>query len=51
MQKQDADDDELDPSAYHENRVKMVNSMKEAGGNPYPHKFPVTMTLPEFREK
>jgi hypothetical protein len=29
----------------------MVNHMKETGGNPYPHKFPVSMSLPEFREK
>lgn len=46
-----AEEDELDPTAYHENRVKYITKIKDAGENPYPHKFPVEMQLPQFREK
>ena len=45
------DDEELDPTAYFENRSKYIMSMKASGGNPYPHKFPVTISIPEFRAK
>ncbi|KAG2497954.1 hypothetical protein HYH03_004216 [Edaphochlamys debaryana] len=40
-----------DPTAYFENRVKWINAKKAKGVNPYPHKFHVTMQLPEFVEK
>jgi lysyl-tRNA synthetase, class II len=37
------DDDELDPNLYFERRVKAVAAAKDAGRNPYPHKFQVCL--------
>ena len=31
--------------------MRTVAELKEAGHNPYPHKFPVDMSIPEFRER
>lgn len=49
------DEEDLDPSAYLENRTKMIKGMIAQGKDPYPHKFPETgksvMQLPEYREK
>ena len=45
------DEEELDPSAYFENRSKFIMSMKSSGGNPYPHKFAVSISIPDFRAK
>jgi len=46
------DDDDLDPTAYFENRVKTVNTMKQTPGeDPYPHKFHVEMSLTEYIDK
>lgn len=36
---------------YYENRLKVLASVKSAGGNPYPHKFQVSMTITEYIEK
>ncbi|RZS09523.1 hypothetical protein BHM03_00040608, partial [Ensete ventricosum] len=36
---------------YYENRLKVLASVKVAGGNPYPHKFQVSMTITEYIEK
>lgn len=36
---------------YYENRLKTIASLKAAGKNPYPHKFLVSMSVPEFIEK
>lgn len=41
----------LDPSQYIANRKAAISSIKGAGGNPYPHKFSVDMTIPEFVHK
>lgn len=41
----------LDPSQYIANRKAAVKAVKENGGNPYPHKFEVSMTIPAFIEK
>lgn len=38
----------LDPSQYIANRKAAVRSLKDAGENPYPHKFPVTVSIPDF---
>ena len=43
--------EELDPTAYFQNRSAYVQGQKDAGQNPYPHKFQTTMRLPEFIEK
>lgn len=37
-----------DPTAYYENRVKVVNAKKAAGQNPYPHKWQVSISVPDF---
>lgn len=36
---------------YFENRLKYLASQKADGKNPYPHKFQVSMSLPEYIEK
>ena len=45
------DEDELDPTKYRENRMQMLEQMREKGANPYPHKFNRDMTVQQFREK
>ncbi|KAJ1670927.1 lysyl-tRNA synthetase [Coemansia sp. RSA 1694] len=39
---------ELNPNQYFEIRSRTVDRMREEGPYPYPHKFDVTMSLPEF---
>ncbi|URE44703.1 lysyl-tRNA synthetase [Musa troglodytarum] len=46
-----ADDEDMDPTQYYENRLKVLASVKAAGGNPYPHKFQASMTITEYIEK
>ncbi|RHY30314.1 hypothetical protein DYB32_004417 [Aphanomyces invadans] len=41
-------DDELDPTAYFENRTKLLAELEAEGVNPYPHKFSVTISVPDF---
>lgn len=36
---------------YFENRIKSLSAQKADGCNPYPHKFFVTMTIPEYIDK
>ncbi|RWR90194.1 lysine--tRNA ligase isoform X1 [Cinnamomum micranthum f. kanehirae] len=50
VQKQ-ADDEDMDPTQYYENRLKVLASVKEAGVNPYPHKFFVSMSIVEYVDK
>eukprot|EP00798_Chlamydomonas_sp_ICE-L_P005736 gene5736-6026_t len=45
------DNEELDPSQYYENRCKALQAKKDKGINPYPHKFHVSMSMPEFVAK
>ena len=45
------DEESLDPNQYFEMRVASMNRMKAAGKNPYPHKFMVKLTIPEFVAK
>ncbi|ETI31279.1 lysine-tRNA ligase [Phytophthora nicotianae CJ01A1] len=42
------DDEELDPTAYFANREKTLVELEKQGINPYPHKFHVSTSLPEF---
>lgn len=42
------DEDDLDPNAYFENRAAAVQRAKDAGQNPYPHKFAVDYSIPDF---
>jgi len=46
-----AREDDLDPSQYFEMRQNQVAKMFAEGKNPYPHKFHVSITIPEFIEK
>ncbi|WOL09032.1 lysine--tRNA ligase isoform X1 [Canna indica] len=43
-----ADDEDMDPTQYYENRLRVLAATKSAGGNPYPHKFHVSMTIAEY---
>ncbi|KAK9162624.1 hypothetical protein Syun_003526 [Stephania yunnanensis] len=45
------DDEDMDPTQYFENRLKVLAANKAAGGNPYPHKFLVSMSIPEYVAK
>jgi len=45
------DEEELDPTAFFENRLKAVNAAKAGGVNPYPHKFQTSMQVPEYIAK
>lgn len=40
--------DDTDPSLYHEHRLKYIAAKKAKGINPYPHKFSVSTSLPEY---
>jgi len=42
---------ELDPSQYKELRQVQIQKLRENGIDPFPHKFSVSISLPEFREK
>jgi len=44
--KKAAAEEELDPSKYTENRKAFLQSMRDEGKNPYPHKFNRDMTIP-----
>ncbi|KAG9156355.1 hypothetical protein Leryth_009221 [Lithospermum erythrorhizon] len=46
-----ADEEGVDPTQYYENRLKALSEQKEAGKNPYPHKFFVSMSIPEYIKK
>ena len=48
---EDSNEDDLDPGAYFENRAAAVQRAKDAGTNPYPHKFHVDHSVPEFADK
>lgn len=42
---------ETDPTKYLENRKNWLNDLKKKGTNPFPHKFNVTLTIPQFVNK
>ena len=44
-------EEELDPTKYFENRKAFLLKEIESGKNPFPHKFEVTIGLPEFIAK
>jgi len=46
------EEEELDPSKYFEIRERAIQQLETSGElNPYPHKFHVQMSIPEFIEK
>ncbi|XVF29512.1 hypothetical protein REPUB_Repub15cG0129800 [Reevesia pubescens] len=46
-----ADDEDMDPTQFHENRLKFLASQKAEGQNPYPHKFFTSMSIIEYIDK
>ena len=40
--------EEADPTKYYENRIFSIMAAKQEGKNPYPHKFHVSMQVPEY---
>ncbi|KAJ1349981.1 hypothetical protein KIN20_005669 [Parelaphostrongylus tenuis] len=42
--------DPSDPQEYHNMRVRMINSRRAAGENPFPHKFHVSTSIAAFIE-
>jgi len=44
------EDEELDPSKYYQNRSAKIQSLKDAGETPYPHKFHVSISLEMFQK-
>lgn len=49
-QKPAADDEDMDPTQYLENRKRYLEIQKKEGKNPYPHKFFVSMSIIEYIE-
>eukprot|EP00899_Mesostigma_viride_P006679 jgi/Mesvir1/16011/Mv08308-RA.2 len=47
----DEGEEEMDPTQYFENRLKAVQTVKDATGNAYPHKFHVSHSVPQFIAK
>jgi lysyl-tRNA synthetase class 2 len=45
------DEETMDPTAYKENRIKTLEGLQKSGVNPWPHKFHVTISVPEFVNK
>ena len=45
------DEEELDPTKYFENRKAWLQKRIQSGENPFPHKFEVTISLPDFIKK
>lgn len=43
-----AEDEDMDPTQYFENRLKYLHGLKAENNNPYPHKFFVSMSVAEF---
>ena len=43
------EEEEKDPSKYNENRKNFVQSIRDQGQNPYPHKFTRSHRIDEFR--
>lgn len=42
---------DVDPTAYYENRLANLQQTKDSGCNPYPHKFHVDYSIPEYVDK
>ena len=49
--KKEGEEEELDPTKYFENRKNWIISELQKGNHPYPHKFNVTISLPDFIAK
>jgi lysyl-tRNA synthetase class 2 len=45
---QEADDEDMDPTQYRTNRLRSLGELKEKSKNPYPHKFAVSTSIPQY---
>eukprot|EP01018_Ginkgo_biloba_P006849 Gb_06956 [translate_table: standard] len=45
------EEEDMDPTQYFENRLKVLAAVKSSGFNPYPHKFHVSLSVPGFIKK
>lgn len=45
------DDDDLDPRQYYEKQCRVIQRQQSEGKNPFPHKFFVSLSVPEFLAK
>ena len=43
-----AEEATIDPSQYRANRIQQVTDMRKSGREPYPHKWPVTHSIPSI---
>lgn len=43
--------DPVDPSEYYNTRIQMIEKRRNAGENPFPHKFHVSISLIDFIKK
>lgn len=50
-EKKSKEPEELDPSKYTENRKQWIQSVRDQGQNPYPHKFSRTHRIDVFRSQ
>jgi len=49
--KKQVEEEELDPSKFHENRIKAIKTYETEGNNPWPHKFYTDFTLREYARR
>ncbi|KAH9317389.1 hypothetical protein KI387_019158 [Taxus chinensis] len=47
----DHEEEDMDPTQYLENRLKVLTALKSTGVNPYPHKFHANISIPDFINK
>jgi lysyl-tRNA synthetase class 2 len=48
---QGEDDEDMDPTQYRSNRLRVLGELKEKAKNPYPHKFETSISIPKYIEK
>ena len=48
--KEHADEDDIDPRLYYENRCAAINELRKSGAA-YPHRYDVSLSIPSFRAK
>lgn len=44
----EADEEDMDPTQYRSNRLRVLGELKEKEKNPYPHKFHTTTSIPQY---
>ncbi|XP_024391569.1 lysine--tRNA ligase [Physcomitrium patens] len=51
VSQQGEDDEDMDPTQYRNNRLRALGELKEKSKNPYPHKFQINITIPDYIAK